>query len=68
MKADLLARRCGRTHKPADRVKHNLELGVVFRFQFFEFGGEVGMGREELAQANERAHDLDVDSNRPLAS
>ena len=62
--ADLAAFRLGRRrHELADRVADDFELGVVSLLQRFELAGEVGVRGEEPAQADEGAHDLDVDTN-----
>ena len=46
---------------PADRVEDDLELGVVFFLERIELTGEVGVRREHLPQADEGAHDFNVD-------
>lgn len=48
-------------HEFADGVEDDLELPVVFLFERVEFFGEVGLGRQYPAQADEGPHDGDVD-------
>src|SRR2546423_14251828 len=49
-----------RRHELSDRLKYDLELCVVLRLQLDELPREIGVGREHLAEPDERAHDLDV--------
>ena len=48
-------------------VEDDLELRVKAFFQLLELMGQVGVGGEEAVQADEGAHDLDVDLHGPVA-
>ena len=54
-------------HEFADRVEHDLELGVVLLLHLSQLEGEILMGSQHLTQLHERSHDLDVDLDCTLA-
>src|ERR1051325_787554 len=56
----------GVVHELAEGVEDDGEFLVVveeFAFEGVEFGAEVGVGGEKLAEADEGAHDLDGDGD-----
>ena len=67
MKADAASGRHGRGHELANGIEHDLELRIVFPLQLVHAAGQIGVGRQEAALANEGAHNLDVHLDRALA-
>src|SRR4030042_4927080 len=49
-----------RGHKLSDSFKNNLELGIVFLFQFIESFGQFFVGGKHLARLNKCPHNLDI--------
>jgi hypothetical protein len=44
----------GFRHQRPDGVEHNGKLAVVFPLQFIHAMGQIGMGRQQLPQADKR--------------
>jgi hypothetical protein len=42
-------------------------LCIVFLFQLGQLPSQLGIGRQDLSQPNESAHDLDIDLDSPPA-
>ena len=56
-----------RGHELANRLKHYLELSVIFLFQRIELASELGVRGKELPQSHTSPHNLDIDLHGPLA-
>jgi hypothetical protein len=70
VKANFLSRSLGRGHQLADGFEQRADGLVValdFTLQFGEFGRQVPVQSQRLAQTHESAHDGDVDLDRPPA-
>ena len=52
----------------SNRIEHDFELSIVFLFEVLQFSRQFGIGSKHLAQANEGAHDLDVDGDSAFAA
>lgn len=57
-----------RGHNLSDGVEYDLELGVIFIFQSGESSCEFFVRRQHLAEANEGAHDFNIDLDRAFAT
>jgi hypothetical protein len=60
LKPDWPFRRGRLRHQLSDGIEHDPKVRVVLALQGGEFAGELGVGLQHLAEAHERAHDLDV--------
>jgi len=60
--------RGGRGHQLPDRVEDDSELRVVLLFERIELAGQLFVRERHLTEANEGAHDRDVDVDRALTS
>src|SRR5438552_4294186 len=58
----------GRFHQSMESIEDDAELFVVFLFQLIDFAREFCMTRKHVAEANERAHNLNIHSHRAAAA
>jgi len=56
-----------RLHEFVDGLENDFELFVVFFLEGFKFAGEINVRAEHLPEADESAHDLNIDLNRARA-
>ena len=66
-KADWFASGRWRGHQSPNRIKDDFELSVVFALEFLKLARQLNITRQHSPEIYKRAHDFNVDLDRPVA-